>query len=127
MSYYCQVFYYLNMILIKSENLKKRDYFVRKWLNSTRKIIGGLKYVFVVCFEIPQKIGIATVCAFCTNSFINFVQLCAHLSWTSWYYNSRKNPPIHYIFFTIPIVKYLLLKRQQIERLSFFLHINVVG
>ena len=32
-----------------------------------------------------------------------------------------KNPPIHYIFFTIPIVKYLLLKRQQIERLSFFI------
>ena len=38
------------------------------------------------------------------------MHVCAHLNGTRWYYNNCKNPPIHYIFFTIPIVKYLLLK-----------------
>ena len=35
-----------------------------------------------------------------------------------------KTPPIHYIFFTIPIVKYLLLKDSRTMAVFFLLYFN---
>ena len=49
-------------------------------------------------------------------------ELCAHLFAGACYYNNRKNPPIHYIFFTIPIVKYLLLKDSRTMAVFFLLY-----
>ena len=39
----------------------------------------------------------------------------------SWYYNNRKNPPIHYIVFATPHKKKYLLQKRQLW-LSFLLY-----
>ena len=42
----------------------------------------------------------------CTKTHIKICEVCAHLCGEPWYYNTRKNPPIHYILFLLyPIVK----------------------
>ena len=42
----------------------------------------------------------------CTKTHTKICEVCAHLCGEPWYYNTRKNPPIHYILFLLyPIVK----------------------
>ena len=46
-------------------------------------------------------------------------EICEHFCIGTWYYNSRKNPPIHYIVFTNPIVKIPSPKRQRSKAVFF--------
>lgn len=57
----------------------------------------------------------------CTKKSKNFCDVCAHLWLESCYYNQCKNPPIHYIVFTNPIVKIPSPKKTADRRLSFLL------
>jgi hypothetical protein len=36
-------------------------------------------------------------CIKCIEMEWKFCEVCAHFFTQSWYYNNRKNPPIHYI------------------------------
>jgi len=45
------------------------------------------------------------VSAVCTKDGYDVCYICAHLSVARPYNKHRKNPPIHYIIFTNPIVK----------------------
>ena len=60
----------------------------------------------------------------CTNqtkSNDEICEVCAHFSGDAWYYNNRKNPPIHYIVFATPHKKKYLLQKRQLIPLSFLL------
>ncbi len=47
----------------------------------------------------------ARACAKCTKGYAKICKVCAHLIVAPTYNKHRKNPPIHYIIFTNPIVK----------------------
>ena len=60
-------------------------------------------------------------CIKCIEMEQKFCEVCAHFFAQSWYYNNRKNPPIHYILFLLyPIVKIPSPKRAASDGCSFF-------
>lgn len=51
----------------------------------------------------------------------NFVKFVHTFRGGAWYYNNRKNPPIHYIVFATPHKKKYLLQKSQLIPLAFLL------
>ena len=59
-------------------------------------------------------------CIKCIEMEQKFCEVCAHFSGDAWYYNNRKNPPIHYIVFATPHKKKYLLQNSQSKDWLFY-------